>query len=217
MKPRNPIDRYNLFPTPIWRASMIDPLMKEGISLEDLEKGANEIKKTYKNINKSGRNSYQSGDLKFDKTPEVIQKLLGLMTCCINAIYQEHWENELIILNTWLNINGQHSYNLRHTHPQAIMAGVFYIKTTEKHPPLSVEEYDLNAFNRQSTGFLKDENSQSEVVTTRHNFNPTVGDAYFFPAYVPHMVEENKTKEDRISISFNLVTRLLPFLNETRT
>ena len=40
MKPKNPIDRYNLFPTPIWRASMIDPLMKEGISLEDLEKGA---------------------------------------------------------------------------------------------------------------------------------------------------------------------------------
>ena len=215
MKTRNRIDRYDLFPTPIWRASMIDPLMKEGISLEDLEKGANEIKKTYKNINKSGRNSYQSGDLKFDKTPEVIQKLLGVTTGCINAIYQQHWQNELTILNTWLNINGQHSYNLRHTHPQAIMAGVFYIKTTEKHPPLSVEEYDLNAFNRQSTGFLKDDSSQSEVVATQNNFNPTVGDAYFFPAYVPHMVEENKTKEDRISISFNLVTRLLPFLNET--
>tara|TARA_B100000131_G_scaffold117538_1_gene114351 strand:- start:216 stop:863 length:648 start_codon:yes stop_codon:yes gene_type:complete len=215
MKTKNRIDRYDLFPTSIWRASMIDALKKEEISLEDLEEGANEIKKTYKNINKSGRNSYQSGDLKFKETPEVIQKLLGLITYCVNAIYQQHWEDELIVLNTWLNINGLHSYNVRHTHPQALMAGVFYIKTTEKHPPLSVEEYDLNAFNRQSMGFLKDVYSQSEVVTTRHNFIPTVGDAYFFPAYVPHMVEENKTQEDRISISFNLVTRRLPYLNET--
>ena len=46
------------------------------------------------------------------------------------------------------------------------------------------------------------ENSKQNALTAK--INVTEGDLLIFPAYLPHSVEENKSDEDRVIISFNI-------------
>ena len=48
---------------------------------------------------------------------------------------------------------------------------------------------------------IKNYTDTSAVIT---EITPKEGDLLIFPAYLPHSVEENKSDEDRVIISFNI-------------
>lgn len=200
------IEQINLFPIPVWRLNLTEPLEKAGITFDILQESAYQLKEQQENkiILKSGRHSYQSGDLQRDKTPLPLQKALHLVDHVANTIYRQQWKGRLGILNTWININGPGSYNIRHTHPMSKFSGVFWIKSVEDHPKLVFDEYDYAAFNRGSVGFARDENANNEIINSRYFLKPNMGDMMMFPSHLPHYVDENKTDVDRISCSFNL-------------
>lgn len=192
------------FPTPFWRVNIKETIEKAGITFEELENASYEIKKIQEiELLQSGRNSYQSGDLIFEKTPIEIQKTIALISHLVNSIYTQYWQKELVLLNTWLNINSKGSYNLLHTHPNSILSGVFYIKTCKDHPPFIIDDHTNNKFLKESLGFQKDYKQDNPILNTNYQYQAINGFAFIFPSYMPHRVEENKIDIDRISLSFN--------------
>ena len=105
--------------------------------------------------------------------------------------------------NAWINVNPTGTYNTTHTHPQSTISGVLWVKCPENcgnivfESPVDYTQYELM------------EKTISDI-TNKYNyfptyfFNPVEGSMILFPSDIRHSVEENKSKEDRISIAFNL-------------
>ena len=55
-----------------------------------------------------------------------------------------------------------------------------------------------------SKNFFPKANGITELNALTAKINVTEGDLLIFPAYLPHSVEENKSDEDRVIISFNI-------------
>lgn len=100
--------------------------------------------------------------------------------------------------NGWININEYGHFNWCHTHPESVLSGVYYVKTppgcgniefqnpcTDLMTSMRVKNY--NVFNSSSFEVPSEE-----------------GTLYIFPSWFPHKVYPNLSKEERISISFNL-------------
>ena len=104
----------------------------------------------------------------------------------------------------WLNINRSGDYNRMHCHPDSDLSGVLWVKVPENSEG-SIHFDSPKYF--QDFKLLKIYN---EEMKERYNFYdcyrypPTVGNMLLFPSYLMHEVLPNKSREDRISVSFNL-------------
>ena len=102
------------------------------------------------------------------------------------------------VVYVWYNVNPGGSYNDLHDHPGADLAAIFYIKVPRKSgnlvlmDPFTYKECKLNA------AITPLESIRS------YGFTPTEGKFIMFPGHLLHRVETNRTKEDRISIAFNI-------------
>ena len=103
------------------------------------------------------------------------------------------------ILNTWIVRQFENEYNQSHTHSGHV-SGVGYLKVP-KNLGEPIQKEKTNNSNGilelvyGSTGFLSD-----SVL----KINPKVGDFYFFPNYLRHLVYPfRNTNEERRSVSFN--------------
>ena len=107
------------------------------------------------------------------------------------------------VIDAWANINKPGDYNVKHDHPTANLSGVLWIKCPKNcgnivfENPTSFQSFnEINSY----TNDFKDLYAQY----FSYWFLPTEGRILIFPAYLRHSVEENKSDEDRISVSFNL-------------
>jgi len=106
--------------------------------------------------------------------------------------------------NLWYNVNPTGASNDRHTHPGCDLAGVFYVKIPEgESGDLELENpqhfANFHMLNTMEHG-LKDTTKCSHSLW----FPPEEGITVIFPSNITHRVLTNKTKEDRISISWNM-------------
>ena len=106
--------------------------------------------------------------------------------------------------NLWYNVNPTGASNDRHTHPGCDLAGVFYVKIPEgESGDLELENPNhfsqFHMLNTLEDG-LKDKTKCSHSLW----FPPEEGVTVIFPSNILHRVLTNKTKEDRISISWNM-------------
>ena len=106
--------------------------------------------------------------------------------------------------NLWYNVNPTGASNDRHTHPGCDLAGVFYVKIPEgESGDLELENPNhfsqFHMLNTLEDG-LKDKTKCSHSLW----FPPEEGITVIFPSNIIHRVLTNKTKEDRISISWNM-------------
>tara|TARA_B100001250_G_C19576616_1_gene690048 strand:+ start:89 stop:700 length:612 start_codon:yes stop_codon:yes gene_type:complete len=106
-------------------------------------------------------------------------------------------------VNAWININKPGDFNIKHNHPCADLSGVLWIKCPEDcgvilfEPPTSFQSHtEVNSY---TDNFKKQNN-----VFHSYFFNPTEGRMLIFPAHLNHQVKDNKSNEDRISVSFNI-------------
>ena len=105
----------------------------------------------------------------------------------------------IVVSEMWAIINKPRDFNVIHTHPNAYLSAAYYVKAPEKagrfviENPLSVARHSYPA----------------HATKTEYNIKAAAldieeGDLLLFPAYLPHKVNENKSDEDRIVISFNV-------------
>ena len=108
--------------------------------------------------------------------------------------------------NMWANINYPGAYNKQHIHPNSQWSGVYYVKVPKKSGRLFVEDPRAGPnimLPRRVEGIPK--------ALWRVVIYPAIeGQIVMFPAWLPHGVEINESKEKgekgwRVSVSFNFI------------
>tara|TARA_R100001143_G_scaffold36457_1_gene33859 strand:- start:1137 stop:1697 length:561 start_codon:yes stop_codon:yes gene_type:complete len=146
---------------------------------------------------KSNVGGFQSKKL----DPTLISELVKDILYYGNIFFKNfNYEKELELLNIWLNINRHKDSNAAHVHPFSKVSGVFYIKVPENSGnlvfinPQPIECYlddaDLTESNRFNSSIFEIQGEENTL--------------YLFPSWFRHRVNMNLSKEERISISFNL-------------
>jgi uncharacterized protein (TIGR02466 family) len=185
------LDLIELFKVPILKINLNEDLNK-------LLKFSKNIFNKQKGRNCSNVGGFQSDNLNINDN--VLNSLIKNITTNVNIFSNKYFfiKKPLSINNIWLNINGYKDYNTAHVHPFSKISGVFYVKTPKKCGDIifinnsEIENFfqesfiKYNSYNSMKTSFLAKENT-----------------LYLFPSFVKHYVEQNLSKEKRISFSFN--------------
>jgi uncharacterized protein (TIGR02466 family) len=107
------------------------------------------------------------------------------------------------ITGCWANINPVGASHRSHSHPNNFLSGVYYVRTRAGGDTINF--YDP----RIQTGIIRPpvteltaENTD-QIVTKVSN-----GTLLIFPAYLQHSVDQNRSGEERITISFNMMFSL---------
>ena len=103
----------------------------------------------------------------------------------------------------WMNINKKGDYNTAHNHPNCTLSGVLWLKTPDNcgkivftHP---TDFQEHNQIDKTVNEYRSKYNYHSA-----YQFYPKPGRMLIFPSHLLHEVESNKSREDRVSISFNI-------------
>jgi uncharacterized protein (TIGR02466 family) len=160
-----------------------------------------ETKSRVKSVLRSNNGGWQSPAV------ELPQKFSKHIFANINNYGLEQFLGERYtcqIGNLWYNVNPPGAQNDRHTHPGCDLAGVFYVKIPEGDcGDLELENPNhfpqFHMLNTMEDG-LKDKTKCSHSLW----FPPEEGITVIFPSNILHRVLTNNTREDRISISWNM-------------
>jgi uncharacterized protein (TIGR02466 family) len=102
------------------------------------------------------------------------------------------------ISGAWININHPGCYNQVHSHSGAHLSGVYYAKVPENSGNLIMRRGN-DSFNL--AGIARGVNNFNHTECT---VTPLPGLLVLFPAWSDHLIQINRSEEDRISIAFNI-------------
>ena len=130
------------------------------------------------------------------------------LTECMNAASKRVLEfmkvdyADFVITDSWANINpGGHSHKA-HTHPNNYLSGVYYVRAPEGSG--DIEFLDP----RPQALVLQPRVKQPTPYTAwKHPVAAQEGQLLMFPSWLQHQVQENRSDEERISISFNVMLK----------
>lgn len=192
-----------VFPTPIWSKIV-------NIEIEDIKNYILEEKEKSSGRSLSNMGGWQSNDYDMQSLKNTPLKDFNLILLKTLHLCFDDYGSTLkpSIGNMWFNVNPPGAYNTTHIHTNAFLSGVFYIDCDENSGDIifernSAEQYVLG------TQIPK---SVSKLSSAHWKYEPVPKKLIIFPAWLPHYVMPNKSNNDRISISFNIVqveTRLL--------
>jgi len=101
------------------------------------------------------------------------------------------------IENSWLNISKPHGFQFTHSHEPSMVSGVYYHKTSGKDGNIVFESPNVYF---TAYDFPNNSAECSQVA----EYAPIAGRLLLFPSWLRHLVDVNRTNEERISLSFNL-------------
>ena len=177
-----------LFSSPIWQFDI-------QINFDEAIKETYDIQKNNESVSLSNLGGYQSPNIDIKKHfPELFAEISKVL----QSISAETDMN-LILDNSWININKTGDLNKSHCHPLTSMSAVFYLKSQEDSGnivfsnPTLARHYHINLGNKYFWG--------------TYWLPPVQGRLYVFPAYLEHGLNHNQNKEDRISLALNFINR----------
>ena len=127
---------------------------------------------------------------------EILPREYSLLNNIYKGIESEHTVTKLSMDSGWVNINKRSDYNVVHTHEDAFLSVVFYLKIPSSgyrgdftfKDPISVRKHQGQIY-----GKIND-----YIIT------PEDGLLVVFPSWMPHQVRAHNQDEDRISFSCNI-------------
>lgn len=120
-----------------------------------------------------------------------------------HEIFQEEWlDRKPMLGNMWANINYSGGYNRPHVHPNCLFSGVYYVKTQPQCGELVVNDPRPGI---QTMMPVRKSGQPPKHLWREAHIEPVQGRLIMFPAWLWHCVEENKSNDMRISVSFNFV------------
>ena len=114
----------------------------------------------------------------------------------------EHLDRSARLGNMWANINPPGGMNMPHIHPNALFSGVYYVKTPANSGRLKIFDPRPGAQIQMPT---RKSGNPGKDLWRDANIEPMTGRIIMFPSWLWHSVEENKSNDIRISVSFNFV------------
>lgn len=106
-------------------------------------------------------------------------------------------------VDAWININKKDDYNEKHNHPNCNLAGVLWIKCPENCGEITFDSPVNFETHQEVESYIK-EFKENNNFFHNYYFTPTEGRILVFPSHLLHKVHQNKSNEDRISVSFNM-------------
>jgi len=187
---------YNLFPSSVHSIELENfPLVKERV-VSYIYK---EKEKFPESVVKSNRGGWQSQDTYYKHDNILVQIISG----GLSYMGSSYKFPEIIIRGLWININNKDNYNCLHNHPGCDLAGVLWINIPKESG--NFEFASPHNFIASSVLNSYEENFKLDTYNyPAYKMFPKEGSMLVFPSYLDHMVEPNKSDEDRISISFNI-------------
>ena len=192
------------FPTPVWTLQI------------DNYKNVNEEMHTYIKelqnkdqigISKSNLKGWHSKD--FNLNEKQPQNFISLIYSSIKQVMHDmNWDkhNQIAkINNMWAIINTGGSANLRHQHGNSTISGAYYVRAPENAGDIIF--YDPRPAPIYSHPNAVSPNSLNAQI---NGISPKEGALVLFPSYLDHSVNENKSNEERIVISFNIRVQIKP-------
>ena len=134
--------------------------------------------------------------------PEYQQLVIELLRMQKEVYENEHIDRHATLGNMWANINPPGGMNQPHIHPNALFSGVYYVKSPPNCGRLKVMDPRPGI---QFTMPIRKPGDPGKDMWRDVNIEPVVGRIIMFPAWLWHSVEENKSNDIRISISFNFI------------
>ena len=179
-----------IFPTPIYISKLDRVLTPLELKFVDKQK-----KHFYKNDgNITSNNNY----ILNEKTFANIKKELDLKV-------QDYFDKIIspannitpYITQSWLNYTETNQYHHKHSHPNSLVSGVFYINCHEEH--------DKIKFFNDTYKTIKPEVKDWNIWNSESWWFPVkTGDIILFPSSLTHMVETKEGDNTRISLAFNV-------------
>lgn len=183
------------WPTPVWEVKTdFDKTFNENLLKEIyLSKVKNQKDKTnevslFHGIEKDSSLIY---------LPQLKQKLLKIITLSIRDYFPIQFYPGFKFTRAWCNVFYPGRMLKTHCHGESIISATYYIKSPENSGDLVLID-PLGGVN-----FGWDVTPDMSCGKSR-SIKPEEGKLVFFPGYLLHMVEENKSKEPRASISMNI-------------
>lgn len=189
------MERFDIFPTPIWSVSYLDAenFRKETVPflLEYEQKFPMNIEYSLNGYTSYGREV--SDILQFEELSFLKNFVLDSARM---ASSQTGIEGEHFITDSWFNINRKGSYHGMHNHVPDIWSGIYYVQAEESDARICF--YDLNKTSNWPWRPVEGKFGAMRM------FTPKTGRLYLFPSYIMHEVEQQTSEGERISISFNI-------------
>ncbi len=147
----------------------------------------------------SNRGGWQSPTFQVNNKDDVLHSFL--IKCFTK--FPTIKESVKIFADAWVNINKPNNYNAKHYHPKSDLSGVVWLKAPQNSGEITFE----NPVEFQTYNLIQshtEEYKQSNNFCHNWFFKPIEGRMLVFPSHLIHEVRENKSNEDRISVSFNI-------------
>ena len=189
------------FPTPIW---IINDIKIDQSELKNYVLSIKEKDKKGRNLTNYG--GWQSQQF-VDNNPlygfrDILDRYVNHVAC--RLLGKEKISSEAFHMDYWFNINSFGDYNTLHHHRGSLLSGVYYIDL-----PSDSKKCGKIVFRRDDDmEYYVPEGTKPEIMGTSVQYDPIVARLILFPSWLKHEVQGNRTKGERISMSFNY--QLLP-------
>ena len=191
------MDNYNvdkLFPISIYRKDNV-------LEQEELTKLSNVCLDLKNSIPKGGDdwktapyNTMGTFDL---RNHTAFDKIVRIVTDSVQEFGKLHGSGyEYKCTGSWFNVYNKYDGQEYHTHNQDIFSAIVYIKS----PQNSGATFFKTPFDQRNVKNMYD---VTEYNNTEVAYYPNEGGLLIFRSYIPHMVEQHKVDEERISLAFN--------------
>ncbi|MEW8628338.1 MAG: 2OG-Fe(II) oxygenase family protein [Candidatus Thiodiazotropha sp.] len=189
-------DVIPMFPTLIWKIQVKADL-HEAISTKILSALARMRKDAPELVPGQGWQSEQT--LHTLEALEDLVPCINMMTKSVLRFLRIGY-GDFEITGCWANVLPQGAAHKAHNHPNNFLSGVYYVQVHEGADTINFHDP------RNQTGIIRPpvveltaDNTDQVVVSVKS------GTLLIFPAYLQHSVDTNRSEEERISISFNIM------------
>lgn len=137
-------------------------------------------------------------NLPFDDLDWLIQPLDYLLNQAVqfyleaDNIFAQNYTTNDVDIQFWANINEPNSRNSMHSHKPAQFSACYYLQGT-----------DTGLFRFINPANLVGDCNTKAPFTRDFFINPKDGDLILWPSWMPHEVETNFSKKDRVNLAFD--------------
>tara|TARA_X000000950_G_scaffold52671_2_gene62431 strand:- start:4483 stop:5079 length:597 start_codon:yes stop_codon:yes gene_type:complete len=191
-----------LFPTPVWTIQLekYKDINEQMYSYIKLKQKIDEV-----GISKSNIKGWHSKD--FDLSDKETQNFVSFILPAIEQVMTDmNWEKEkqsIKISNMWAIINTGGSANLRHQHGNSTISGAYYVRAP-------MNSGDIVFYDPRPAPIFSHPNVVSPNLLNAqvNGISPKEGALVLFPSFLDHSVNENKSNEERMVVSFNIIIQM---------
>ena len=124
-------------------------------------------------------------------------KIFEILDNTISNYFPDYYPYDPCLINGWINRHGIDKHMPLHDHGGALMACVYYVKSQKNSGDLLL----LDPRGGANWEWLQEDDCYG---IKYKRIEPEEGKLVLFPAFLIHMVEQNKSGTERISIATNI-------------